>query len=229
MLANLQGFSQGSTVPRQITQVVCDGLHAGHKPGSYWLKERWASTVPLSELTHRQHHPLVCRSWTESLCLPEQSSCGDGRWGPATALSSFATAGFPTAAVPAHREATVAAGLISQLTEQASETRGVNPDELGHSSTGCTPEGASCSAPIQARVRLPLGAEAELPSGLVSHLLLLKNAPTLTCLEKSAPFARSARSGVCSSAAAVNYIPVNFHLTQCLPRCLCRSRMQPGY
>lgn len=37
-------------------------------------------------------------------------------------------------------------------------------------------EGASCSAPIQLRVRLPTGGEAQLPSGLVSRLLLLKNA-----------------------------------------------------
>lgn len=125
LLANPQELNQSSTVPWQITQVVCDGLHAGHKPGSYWLKKHWASTMLLSELTHGQHPPLVCRLWTESLCLPEQSSCGDSWWGPAAALSSFAAAGFPTAAVPAHGEATVAARLIRASSQNRPARLGV--------------------------------------------------------------------------------------------------------
>lgn len=103
----------------------------------------------------------------------------EARWGPAAALSSFAAVGFPAAAIPAHRGATIAADLITarlQYREARLRAQTLTSFVLGHWNAGCTLEGASCSVPIQSRVRLPLGGEAELPSGLVSHLLLLKNA-----------------------------------------------------
>lgn len=82
----------------------------------------------------------------------------EARWGPAAALSSFAAVGFPTTAIPVHREAIIAADLITARLQNREARLGAQTPTsfaLRHYSTSCTPEGASCSVPIQSRVRLP--------------------------------------------------------------------------